>query len=841
MLIGGIYRSPNSNQENSRHLNELINMAVSLKFNYTVLVGDFNYPDISWSDFTTPHSHTHPEFCFIECLRDNYLSQLISEPTRYREGQRANILDLFIIDKSEIVSKVTYSSSLGASDHNCFLVELNCSLLEVDSETIKRNFYRGNYDSMRVDLQNVDWGCIDSMNVEDSWNFFINKINNGIEKHVPLKRLNHNKKKQRWINSECLSSIKSKHKAWNRYIHTKERKDYLHYCKVRNQCTKITKTAKKRFEQSIIRNVKTEPKGFWGYVRDKTKSKTMVADLKDLNGNLVCDDYGKADLLNTFFASVFVNEPPGELPLFDIRYHGVPVTSLKTDMEALTIQLKNLNPSKSMGPDGCHPRVLRETYDIINRPLQTIFDKTFTEGKVPNIWKDANVTALFKNKGDKSETANYRPVSLTCLPSRICERTVRDKIMNHMTVNNLFTDCQFGFRHKRSCILQLLDVLDDWTKYYDDNKQIDAVYLDIKKAFDSIPHRRLLSKLENYGIGGNILKWIEDFLKERRQRVVLNGKYSNWEKVTSGVPQGSVLGPVLFIIYVNDIPDSLESFSKIFADDTKVYTAVKDRKDQIKLQEDLLKLCKWSKLWLLDFSVQKCKVIQYGNVQNHFEYKLIDSAGNLQPLPTDSTEKDLGIWFQDNLKFDKHINYIVNRSNKLLGLIKRTFKALDKDSFLILYKSLVRSILDYGGSVYYPSTKKNIQLIENIQRRATRIVPELRGLTYSERLKSLKLPTLLYRRKRYDLIQLYKIVHGYEDIKPEKFFEFNENCTRGHLFKIQKNGCKKNLRLNSFPMRCINQWNSLSEDIVSSDTVLKFKTRLDRILLPDRYDLADIY
>ena len=158
-----------------------------------------------------------------------------------------------------------------------------------------------------------------------------------------------------------------------------------------------------------------------------------------------------------------------------------------------------------------------------------------------------------------------------------------------------------------------------------------------------------------------------------------------------------------------------------------------------------------------------------------------------------------------------------------------------------MYKSLVRSILDYGGSVYYPSTKKNIQLIENIQRRATRIVPELRGLTYSERLKSLKLPTLLYRRKRYDLIQLYKIVHGYEDIKPEKFFEFNENCTRSHLFKIQKKGCKKNLRLNSFPMRCINQWNSLSEDIVSSDTVLKFKTRLDRILLPDRYDLADIY
>ena len=137
-------------------------------------------------------------------------------------------------------------------------------------------------------------------------------------------------------------------------------------------------------------------------------------------------------------------------------------------------------------------------------------------------------------------------------------------------------------------------------------------------------------------------------------------------------------------------------------------------------------------------------------------------------MQLDTEEKDLGIWFKNNLKFDEHCNYVVNRSNKLLGLIKRTFKALEKESFLILYKSLIRSILDYEGSVYYPSTKKNIQLIENIQRRATRILPELRGLTYCERLERLKLPILLYRRKRYDLIQTYKIVHGYEDVKPEK-------------------------------------------------------------------------
>ena len=372
-------------------------------------------------------------------------------------------------------------------------------------------------------------------------------------------------------------------------------------------------------------------------------------------------------------------------------------------------------------------------------------------------------------------------------PADFVKKTVRDSIMNHMNENNLFSDCKYGFRHKRSYILQLLDVLDDWSRSYDENKQIDTVYLDIKKAFDTIPHQRVLLKLKKYGFDGNLLKWVEDFLNESRQRVVLNGKYSSWKKVTSGVPEGSVLGPVLFIIYVNDMPDSLNSFCKSFADDTKVYTAVECRRDQEKLQRDLLKLCEWSKLWLLEFSVQKCKLVQYGNVQEHseYKYKLSDKDGNLQSLPRDTTEKDLGIWFQNNLKFDEHIIYVVNRSNRLLGLIKRTFKSLDKDSFLILYKSLIRSILDWG-SVYYPSTKKNIQLIENIQKRATKILPELQGFSYSERLERLKLPTLHYRRKRYDLIQLYKIVHGYEDIKPEEFFEFNDNCTRGHLFKIQK-------------------------------------------------------
>ena len=157
------------------------------------------------------------------------------------------------------------------------------------------------------------------------------------------------------------------------------------------------------------------------------------------------------------------------------------------------------------------------------------------------------------------------------------------------------------------------------------------------------------------------------------------------------------------------------------------------------------------------------------------------------------------------MKFDNHITYMVNQCNKLLGLIKRTFNSLDVESFLTLYKNLVRSIIDYGGSVYFPKTKKNTQLLENIQKHATKLLPEFKDLTYTERLIRLNLLTLHYRRKRYNLIQLYRIVHGFDEIEPGKLVDFNDNCTRVHLFKIQKPSCKKKLRMDSFPIRCINR------------------------------------
>lgn len=293
----------------------------------------------------------------------------------------------------------------------------------------------------------------------------------------------------------------------------------------------------------------------------------------------------------------------------------------------------------------------------------------------------------------------------------------------------LFSESEYGFRDKRSCVLQLLEVLNYWTKSLDEGKQVDAVYLDIRKAFDSIPHRRLLQKLEGYGIQGEVLEWVRDFQSERRQRVMLNGESLDWRKVVSGVPQGSVLGPVLFIIYVNDMPAQLRKFYKIFADNTKIYSAIGERQNQEDLQSDLIDSCNWGQGWLLEHNINKCKYIQYGNVKYDFEYKMINKDRELKTLTKDVEEKDLGIVFEENLKFNKHITVTVNKANRLLEMIKRTFSFMNKEIFLVVYKTLIHSVLDYGSPVWNPSTKKYRQMLENVQRRATKIVPELKDLS----------------------------------------------------------------------------------------------------------------
>ena len=245
---------------------------------------------------------------------------------------------------------------------------------------------------------------------------------------------------------------------------------------------------------------------------------------------------------------------------------------------------------------------------VFSVPLTLIFKESIKTGKIPAVWKDARVTPLFK-KGEKSNPGIYRPVSLTSMVCKCMEKIVRTSVVDHLIRNQLLSDAQFGFRNGRSCILQLNDVMEDWPNYIEHDENWDTVYLDFAKAFDSVAHQCLLCKVSAYGITGQLLSWIEDFLTERRQYVTVKGKALSWKKVISRVQHRSALGPIIFIIYINDLPEVVSSTVKISADDTKLYN--KDSNNDI-LQQDLDALFVWSKLWQLCFNVDKCKTIHFG-------------------------------------------------------------------------------------------------------------------------------------------------------------------------------------------------------------------------------------
>ena len=211
--------------------------------------------------------------------------------------------------------------------------------------------------------------------------------------------------------------------------------------------------------------------------------------------------------------------------------------------------------------------------------------------------------------------------------------------------------------------------------------QVDTVYLDFRKAFDSVPHKRLIKKLEKYGITGNLLKWLKNFLNDRKQKVVINGKFSKWSDVLSGIPQGSILGPLMFIIYINDLPGVVGSVCKLFADDCKLYRNIESEAYMMELQEDIERLCKWSRDWLLGFNIKKCKVISFGNIHFEIEYSLTDSEKNSHTLSLEDSECDLGILSKKNLKFDEQIDKVVNKVNRISGLIRRKFTHIDKAHF----------------------------------------------------------------------------------------------------------------------------------------------------------------
>ena len=338
--------------------------------------------------------------------------------------------------------------------------------------------------------------------------------------------------------------------------------------------------------------------------------------------------------------------------------------------------LKGLNPNKASGPDKISPKLLKNMADYLAQPLASLFQASLKQGKVPHQWKNALVTPIFK-KGNKHDAANYRPVSLTSVCCKLLEHIVAKSVMEHLDVNNILSDSQHGFRAKRSCETQLVTFIDELQRHLAKGMQIDLAKLDFSKAFDVVPHSKLLYKLDYYGIRGLPLEWIRSFLNDRVQRVAIDDKASDVALVTSGVPQGSVLGPILFLIFINDMPECINSKCRLFADDSIVYRTITSVADSIALQKDLDSLHEWEVTWGMSFNPSKCNTM---NIARKTKVARTDYTLKGEFLKCVESAPYLGVSISSNLTWNHHIKTTAAKANKTLGFVKRNLKGASKKS-----------------------------------------------------------------------------------------------------------------------------------------------------------------
>ena len=536
-----------------------------------------------------------------------------------------------------------------------------------------------------------------------------------------------------------------------------------------------------------------------------------------------CTASAAAEELSRFYSSVFYAKDC--VPT--ITYPVLPLTDtlheMTVNVETVLLTLLGLDTHKSPGADDITPVILKKCAQFLCSPLTDLFNLSLDCGTIPVDWKRGIITPIHKG-GNRSDASNYRPVTLLPVISKVLERLVANRLTKHLEGNNLISTAQHGFRKGYSCVSNLLLTLNDWTKAVDMGYPIHACYLDMSKAFDRVNHHILMQKLKQHGITGKLLTWLENYLTDRFFQVRVDGALSQPVAVSSGVPQGSVLGPILFLIYVNDIPNLVTSKITIFADDIKIWTIVPTTEDCTRLQKDLDTLYDWSLRNKLPFNLQKCRMLNVGK-RIDFPYKL-----GPQHLAWTDEEKDLGVWISRSLSNTHQCTAAYKKTSKILALLKRIFGRFTKQTLPRVFNTYIRPTMEYALQAWSPWLQKDIALLQRIYHRATKLVIGLQSKSYKERITSLHLLDFDYRRVRGDLILTYNILHTQNHPLQQLFSRRDTRATRTHEYSLAVPHSRVNCRRYFFAVRACFAWNSLPEHIVRSPTLNIFKAHLDTFL-----------
>ena len=856
VVLASVYRAPGAQMSSILHrLQFFIDKFSSENVVPDVYVmGDLNCPGIDWKTGFSVDPH---ELELLEFGDKFFLSQIVHEPTR---GQ--NILDIILTNREEYCASVEVEE-LQISDHLAVNCTLGFGLKPRDSrESVKLqgfsslDIHHADFDAMTSRLQEIDWDSLLgsycsqgdgsdlvkllSHKVLEVTSQFARVKKRGTDKkdHM-LKRL---RKKQKRLNQKIRAASKAGSFAGN--IAKLERKVAKVALEIRDYISRRLDQEERR----VVEVIRTNPKFFWTYANDRRKMRSRIPPLKRADGNLTADPAEKAELLQEQYASVFSDpsQVSVEDAVGDISYSGPTISSIDFSPSAIESALKQLNPFSAGPPDDIPACVLHRCRSALAYPLYLLWKGSYDRGVVPSCLKRQYITPIFK-KGSRSEAANYRPVSLTSNIIKCFERVVRSELVSHLESCGIINSSQHGFRKNRSCLTQLIDHLDSVLRSLSNGDEVDVIYLDFSKAFDKVDLNILVAKLEKYGVTGKLLKWIDSFLRDRIQTVGVDHVLSSFRCVLSGVPQGSVLGPVLFLVYVIDLESSL-SFSDAlsFADDTKISNVIRTILDQANLQDDLCSVVKWASVNNMVLHDQKFELLCYTLRSSESlrelpftaSYYTYETPGGFSLQPAASV-KDLGVMLSADGSWKAQIAKVSAAASKVANWILGAFKCRSADTLLTLYKTLVRPVLEYCSAVWSPTLLGEIAQLEQVQRNFTRRILGCQKLGYWERLTALNLQSLQRRRERYIVILMWKIYNGL--VPNVTDIEFTETARFGPRAVVPRFNYRAQRAVssqfeNSFSVRGPMLWNTLPKYVKESGSLNELKTALGEYLkdYPDR-------
>lgn len=759
IFISTWYRPPNSPVELFDNF-EFILEEIDATNSEIYILGDLN------CDFKSENSD-----CCTKRLRELCelfnLSQLINEPTRVTSNSES-LIDLCLTSALDNISAQGVIRT-GLSDHDIVYMvrKLNHFRTNRHKFILKRCFNNFNQELFINDLKDAHWD-FDQVDPNDQWEKWKALYISIVDKHAPLKRTRVKKKKSPWLTKDLVNLIRKRDLLKKNAIITKDAKDWIEFKKARNLLNNELKIQKSKYYKETCNNYKNNPSKLWHTINEvccrKPKS-TFIRQL-EIDDRQVTDSSLIADAFNNHFATIGskLADTIGSctdanltyrdyLPISDCVFNFEPVSPNRV----LKLILK-LSNKKATGLDGISGKLIKLSAPYIVLPISKLFNCSLRTGIFPDEWKSARVTPVFKN-GSRSDLNNYRPISILPMIAKVFEKIIYDQLYKYLSINNLLSNCQSGFRALHSTVTSLLNSTDNWRFNIDRGKINGVVFVDLKKAFDTVNHAILIDKMKRYGLNELAIKFLRSYLNNRSQCCSVNNHLSRKLPCNCGVPQGSILGPLLFLVFINDLPNCFNTGSvAMYADDTTVtFSAENVRNVELQMNNDLACLNNWLIVNKLSLNISKTEFMIITTRQKR---TFIDRVPNIyinnKEIRQVKSVKSLGVHIEENLSWSKHIVHIYKKVSPLLGLLRRIRNCVDFDTLITIYKALVQPHLDYACIVWDGLDKGLALKLQRLQNRAARIITrsnwEVRS---SDILASLNWDTL--EQRRYSLKKKFMI------------------------------------------------------------------------------------